>query len=100
MTDIERTAARSRRLWWVVLLAVLGNVLTLILAVVMVQHFNKVTERKFCAVLEVQSGTPVPPTTARAIAVLAAIQKLHRDLGCPNTGTVFPSPSVRPTPTR
>lgn len=91
--EIREAAARERRQGWLMLYFVVGQILTLVLAVGWTAREQAATERKFCAVLSVQDS-PAPPTTERGRQVLAAITELRRSLGCPGV-----APASRVTPT-
>jgi hypothetical protein len=86
----RHTAERgAERKWgWLLLISVIGNILTLVLAVAWVARVNTSTEQKFCAVLAIQLP---PAVTAREFGVAAAIEKLRSDLGC------VPHPIATPT---
>jgi hypothetical protein len=93
-SEIRDAAARERRQGWVMLFSVIGNILTLIIAVSWTAREQAATERKFCAVLSVQDS-PTPPTTERGKQVAEAVRNLRASLGCPASTT---TPRVTPSP--
>lgn len=75
----------ERKVGWVLLLAVVGNVLTLVLAVVLVKNISQDSERKSCGTLAatIKAYVEVPPTTPAGKNVERAYREQYQLLGCP-----------------
>ena len=78
---VSAEARVVQRYGYLLLISVLGNVLTLITAVLVSTTLVRTSERKFCAVLMANDSSS-PPTTQRGRDIAEKMKVLRVQLGC------------------
>lgn len=85
--DTPVPASEQRKRSYVLLVSVLGNVATLLLAIGVTVRINDSTEHKFCATFAAITTAPRPePGNERAASVTRSLADLAHELHCPTSG--------------